>query len=66
MRERLTSQRRNELYWVLLRCPIAREVKKWAKWEKEAIEWNWSYCWYSSIQWNFITIDFNDSDIGDG
>uniref|UniRef100_A0A914H5J8 Uncharacterized protein n=1 Tax=Globodera rostochiensis TaxID=31243 RepID=A0A914H5J8_GLORO len=47
-------------YWLLVRCPIGREEDKWAKWETEAIEWEWSR------QRNFIAITFNDRDIGDG
>uniref|UniRef100_A0A914HBZ6 alpha-1,2-Mannosidase n=1 Tax=Globodera rostochiensis TaxID=31243 RepID=A0A914HBZ6_GLORO len=58
--EQLTLRHRNSNCWLLVRCPIAREEEKWAKWEEEAIEWDWSH------QWNRIAIDFNDSDIGDG
>ncbi|KAI3414254.1 hypothetical protein GPALN_011712 [Globodera pallida] len=59
--ERLTLR----LYgnWVLVRCPIVREEAKWAKWEEEAIQ---SHLIESPRQWNRISIDFKDEDIGDG
>uniref|UniRef100_A0A183CRA0 Unclassified n=1 Tax=Globodera pallida TaxID=36090 RepID=A0A183CRA0_GLOPA len=57
--ERLTL-RRLKNNWLLVRCPIGREEDKWANWEKEAIEWDWFR------QWNRITIDFNDRNIGNG
>uniref|UniRef100_A0A183CEI6 Uncharacterized protein n=1 Tax=Globodera pallida TaxID=36090 RepID=A0A183CEI6_GLOPA len=57
--ERLTFRRLNEYDWLLVRCPIVREEAKWAKWEKEAIEWE-GYC-----QCNRISIFFRDSGIGD-
>uniref|UniRef100_A0A914GSW0 Uncharacterized protein n=1 Tax=Globodera rostochiensis TaxID=31243 RepID=A0A914GSW0_GLORO len=59
--ERLTFRRLKNT-WLLVRCPITREENKWGKWEKEAIELDWDY----QQQWNRITIDFNDTDIGDG
>uniref|UniRef100_A0A183BKA8 F-box domain-containing protein n=1 Tax=Globodera pallida TaxID=36090 RepID=A0A183BKA8_GLOPA len=60
--ERLTLRRRlnEDNNWLLVRCPIVREEAKWAKWETEAIQWEWE------SQWNCITIDFEDRDIGDG
>uniref|UniRef100_A0A914HHE3 F-box domain-containing protein n=1 Tax=Globodera rostochiensis TaxID=31243 RepID=A0A914HHE3_GLORO len=58
-RERLTF-RREGLNWLLVRCPIERDEDKWAVWEKEAIEWQ------GFRQWNRITIEFNNRDIGDG
>ncbi|KAI3411197.1 hypothetical protein GPALN_003280 [Globodera pallida] len=57
--ERLTL-RRLKNKWLLVRCPIAREEDKWAKWEEEAIEWQWRR------QCSCITTDFKDRDIGDG
>uniref|UniRef100_A0A183BNB1 FBA_2 domain-containing protein n=1 Tax=Globodera pallida TaxID=36090 RepID=A0A183BNB1_GLOPA len=57
--ERLIFRRFSGDKWLLVRCPIGREEDKWTKWEKEAIELQWS------SQWNFISICFNDSDIGD-
>uniref|UniRef100_A0A183CS26 FBA_2 domain-containing protein n=1 Tax=Globodera pallida TaxID=36090 RepID=A0A183CS26_GLOPA len=58
--ERLTFRHFNEDKRLLVRCPIVREEDKWTKWEKEAIELNWSH------QWNRIEINFKDMDIGDG
>uniref|UniRef100_A0A183C676 Uncharacterized protein n=1 Tax=Globodera pallida TaxID=36090 RepID=A0A183C676_GLOPA len=57
-RERLTLRHFNKDNWLLVRCPIRREEDKWAKWEKEAIEWQWRR------QWNRIAITFDDKDIG--
>uniref|UniRef100_A0A914HFR1 Uncharacterized protein n=1 Tax=Globodera rostochiensis TaxID=31243 RepID=A0A914HFR1_GLORO len=57
-RERLTLRRPNEFFWLLVRCPIAREEAKWAEWEEEA-----QALWID--QYN-IFINFKHSDIGDG
>ncbi|KAI3421010.1 hypothetical protein GPALN_014637 [Globodera pallida] len=57
-RERLALRLIGDV-WLLVCCPIGREEDKWAKWEEEAIGWEWS------CQWNRISIDFDDSDIGD-
>ncbi|KAI3417818.1 hypothetical protein GPALN_012093 [Globodera pallida] len=59
-KERLTFRRINKDYWLLVRCPIGREVDKWTNWEKEAIEFDWAHLW------NCIFFDFKDSDIGHG
>uniref|UniRef100_A0A914HIH0 F-box domain-containing protein n=1 Tax=Globodera rostochiensis TaxID=31243 RepID=A0A914HIH0_GLORO len=59
--ERLTLRQMDEYVWLLVRCPIAREEDKWTNWEKEAIDLDW---W--DYQWNCISIDFKDWDIGDG
>uniref|UniRef100_A0A183BIU0 HET domain-containing protein n=1 Tax=Globodera pallida TaxID=36090 RepID=A0A183BIU0_GLOPA len=58
-REQLTLRRINEVKWLLVRCPIGREEDKWAKWEKETIQWAWN-------TGNCIIVNFQDSDIGDG
>ncbi|KAI3421272.1 hypothetical protein GPALN_014895 [Globodera pallida] len=57
-RERMTLQCLNGVLWLLVRCPIAREEAKWAKWETETI-----VVWKD--QYN-IFINFKHSDIGDG
>ncbi|KAL3107294.1 hypothetical protein niasHT_018470 [Heterodera trifolii] len=47
--------------FLLVRCPIARDESKWAKWEEEAIGWQIDH------QWNKIGIHiYNDDEIGDG
>uniref|UniRef100_A0A183CF83 Uncharacterized protein n=1 Tax=Globodera pallida TaxID=36090 RepID=A0A183CF83_GLOPA len=58
--ECLTLRQINKDNWLLVRCPIEREEDKWAKWEKEAIQWDWDN------QWNRIGINFQDWNIGDG
>ncbi|KAI3418001.1 hypothetical protein GPALN_010596 [Globodera pallida] len=63
--ERLTLRHSNKDNWLLVRCPIVREEDKWAKWEKEA-EWDNEDEWEWGCQWNFISINFEDGDIGDG
>ncbi|KAI3416417.1 hypothetical protein GPALN_005949 [Globodera pallida] len=57
--ERLFSRRIGLNLWLLVRCPIERDEDKWAKWEKEASEWDW-------CPWNYMCINVQDKDIGDG
>uniref|UniRef100_A0A914H0D2 Uncharacterized protein n=1 Tax=Globodera rostochiensis TaxID=31243 RepID=A0A914H0D2_GLORO len=54
--ERLVFRHVEEDDWLLVRCPIERNEKKWAEWEEEA-----NYC-----QGNRIHIGFKNSDIDDG
>uniref|UniRef100_A0A183BND6 MULE domain-containing protein n=1 Tax=Globodera pallida TaxID=36090 RepID=A0A183BND6_GLOPA len=57
--ERLTFRQIDKYTWLLVRCPIVREEAKWSKWETESIEWEWEN------QWNRISINFEDRNIGD-
>ncbi|KAL3075305.1 hypothetical protein niasHT_033879 [Heterodera trifolii] len=61
-RERLALKRaNNDDDFLLVRCPIVRDTSKWAKWEKEAIDWRFIN------QWNKIGMRIDDeNDIGDG
>uniref|UniRef100_A0A914GPU3 F-box domain-containing protein n=1 Tax=Globodera rostochiensis TaxID=31243 RepID=A0A914GPU3_GLORO len=61
--ERLALRQMDKDNWLLVRCPIGRDERKWAKWEEEAIGWAWIWWWR---QWNWISIDFSDRDIGVG
>uniref|UniRef100_A0A914HQW3 Uncharacterized protein n=1 Tax=Globodera rostochiensis TaxID=31243 RepID=A0A914HQW3_GLORO len=47
--------------WLLVRCPIERDEKKWAEWENEAAELIWCRPLNSVIH-----INFNDGGIDDG
>uniref|UniRef100_A0A914GP45 Uncharacterized protein n=1 Tax=Globodera rostochiensis TaxID=31243 RepID=A0A914GP45_GLORO len=57
--ERLTFRWFYDEEWLLVRCPIGQEEAKWAEWEEEAIQLE------MDNQWNRISINFQDSDIGD-
>uniref|UniRef100_A0A914IF84 Uncharacterized protein n=1 Tax=Globodera rostochiensis TaxID=31243 RepID=A0A914IF84_GLORO len=56
--ERLVLRHFKKDKWLFVRCPMERDEDKWAKWEKEAALW--------SRSWILITVNFNDSEIGDG
>ncbi|KAL3120413.1 hypothetical protein niasHT_005734 [Heterodera trifolii] len=60
--EQLALKRANNSnHFLLVRCPIVRNVSKWAKWEEEALGWE------HSDQWNQIYIEvFRDYHVGDG
>ncbi|KAL3082639.1 hypothetical protein niasHT_031350 [Heterodera trifolii] len=61
-REQLTLKMENNIrYFLLIRCPIARDANKWTKWEEEASVWQ------NYRQWNLIDISIcGEKDIGDG
>ncbi|KAI3413199.1 hypothetical protein GPALN_010700 [Globodera pallida] len=58
--ERLVLRHIKTDRWLLVRCPIERDEAKWAKLEKEGIEWDWRR------KFNRIDIYFNDTGIVDG
>ncbi|KAI3416551.1 hypothetical protein GPALN_006091 [Globodera pallida] len=51
-------------FWLVVRCPIERDEDKWAKWENEAADSECDCSWQPKS--NYIIMDFNDGDIGDG
>uniref|UniRef100_A0A914H2Q1 F-box associated domain-containing protein n=1 Tax=Globodera rostochiensis TaxID=31243 RepID=A0A914H2Q1_GLORO len=63
--ERLELRRLDIPNWLLVRCPIERDEKKWAEWEAET-----KYCQGNRIRINIKDSDINDNfevgDIGDG